>query len=239
MSGDEKKVALLGTTTALLWIFRADLPLGGMTLPGWSGLLPPPVTIQDSTVAMVMALLLFFIPANRQNGKFLMDWETAERLPWGVLILLGGGLALAEGVEKTGLASWLGSQLSSLGRLSPLGVIFFVTLLTAWVTEFASNTATTTLMMPILAATAPAMGMDPLLLMVPATFAASICNFMLPSATGPNAIVFTSGHVTVPQMVRAGIGLDLIGALFLTILVYLVGVFVFGISLDTSPPWAH
>ena len=239
MSGDEKKVALLGATTALLWIFRADLPLGGMTLPGWSGLLPPPVTIQDSTVAMVMALLLFFIPANRQNGKFLMDWETAERLPWGVLILLGGGLALAEGVEKTGLASWLGSQISSLGRLSPLGVIFFVTLLTAWVTEFASNTATTTLMMPILAATAPAMGMDPLLLMVPATFAASICNFMLPSATGPNAIVFTSGHVTVPQMVRAGIGLDLIGALFLTILVYLVGVFVFGISLDTSPPWAH
>jgi solute carrier family 13 (sodium-dependent dicarboxylate transporter), member 2/3/5 len=239
MSGDEKKVALLGATTALLWIFRADLPLGGMTLPGWSGLLPPPVTIQDSTVAMVMALLLFFIPANRQNGKFLMDWETAERLPWGVLILLGGGLALAEGVEKTGLASWLGSQLSSLGRLSPLGVIFFVTLLTAWVTEFASNTATTTLMMPILAATAPALSMDPLLLMVPATFAASICNFMLPSATGPNAIVFTSGHVTVPQMVRAGIGLDLIGALFLTILVYLVGVFVFGISLDTSPPWAY
>jgi len=239
MSGDEKKVALLGTTTALLWIFRADLPLGGMTLPGWSGLLPPPVTIQDSTVAMVMALLLFFIPANKQNGKFLMDWETAERLPWGVLILLGGGLALAEGVEKTGLASWLGSQLSSLGQLSPLGVIFFVTLLTAWVTEFASNTATTTLMMPILAATAPALSMDPLLLMVPATFAASICNFMLPSATGPNAIVFTSGHVTVPQMVRAGIGLDLIGALFLTILVYLVGVFVFGISLDTSPPWAH
>jgi solute carrier family 13 (sodium-dependent dicarboxylate transporter), member 2/3/5 len=239
MSGDEKKVALLGATTALLWIFRTDLPLGGVTVPGWSGLLPPPVTIQDSTVAMVMALLLFFIPANRQNGKFLMDWETAERLPWGVLILLGGGLALAEGVEKTGLASWLGSQLSSLGQLSPLGVIFFVTLLTAWVTEFASNTATTTLMMPILAATASALSMDPLLLMVPATFAASICNFMLPSATGPNAIVFTSGHVTVPQMVRAGIGLDLIGALFLTVLVYLVGAFVFGISLDTSPPWAH
>ena len=239
MSGDEKKVALLGATTALLWIFRADLPLGGVTVPGWSGLLPPPVMIQDSTVAMVMALLLFFIPANRQNGKFLMDWETAERLPWGVLILLGGGLALAEGVEKTGLASWLGSQLSSLGQLSPLGVIFFVTLLTAWVTEFASNTATTTLMMPILAATAPALSMDPLLLMVPATFAASICNFMLPSATGPNAIVFTSGHVTVPQMVRAGIGLDLIGALFLTVLVYLVGVFVFGISLDAPPPWAH
>jgi sodium-dependent dicarboxylate transporter 2/3/5 len=239
MSSEEKKVAVLAAATAVLWIFRAQLPLGSVTIPGWSQLLPPPVTVQDSTVAMVMALLLFFIPARGNSGKFLMDWETAERLPWGVLILLGGGLALAEGVEKTGLASWLGSRLSSLGQMSPLTVIFLVTLLTAWVTEFASNTATTTLMMPVLAATAPAMGMDPLLLMIPATFAASVCNFMLPSATGPNAIVFTSGHVTVPQMVRAGVGLDIIGALILTALVYLIGVFVFGISLDTLPPWAR
>jgi sodium-dependent dicarboxylate transporter 2/3/5 len=239
MSSEEKKVALLAATTALLWIFRAPLPLGSITVPGWSQLLPPPITVQDSTVAMVMALLLFFIPTQRKSGKFLMDWETAERLPWGVLILLGGGLALAEGVEKTGLASWLGSQLSSFGQLSPLTVIFLVTLLTAWVTEFASNTATTTLMMPVLAATAPAMSLDPLLLMIPATFAASVCNFMLPSATGPNAIVFTSGHVTVPQMVRAGIGLDIIGALILTILIYLVGIFVFGISLDTLPSWVR
>jgi len=184
-------------------------------------------------------LLLFFIPARQQNSKFLMDWQSAERLPWGVLILLGGGLALAEGVEKTGLANWLGSQLSLLGQLSPLTVIFLVTLLTAWVTEFASNTATTTLMMPILAATAQALHLDPLLLMIPSTFAASVCNFMLPSATGPNAIVFASGHVTVPQMVRAGIGLDIIGALILTILVYLVGIFVFGISLNTLPSWVH
>ena len=117
--------------------------------------------------------------------------------------------------------------------------IFLVTLLTAWVTEFASNTATTTLMLPVLAATAQAMHLDPLLLMVPATFAASVCNFMLPSATGPNAIVFASGHITVPQMVRAGIGLDLIGALVLTILIYLIGIPVFGVSLDGLPSWAR
>lgn len=239
MSAEEKKVLALATTTALLWIFREDLPLGGVTVPGWSRLLPPPVTIQDSTVAMVMALLLFLIPADRRAGTFLLDWETAERLPWGVLILLGGGLALAAGVEKTGLATWLGSRLTLVGHLSPLGGIFLVTLLTAWVTEFASNTATTTLMLPVLAATAQAMHLDPLLLMVPATFAASICNFMLPSATGPNAIVFASGHITVPQMVRAGIGLDLIGALMLTILVYLIGIPVFGVSLDGLPPWAR
>lgn len=239
MSAEEKKVSLLAATTAFLWIFREDLPLGSMTLPGWSHLLSPPVTVQDSTVAMLMALLLFFIPADRRAGTFLMDWQTAERLPWGVLILLGGGLALAAGVEKTGLAAWLGSRLSLMGHLSSLSVIFLVTLLTTWVTEFASNTATATLMMPVLAATAQAMRMDPLLLMIPATFAASICNFMLPSATGPNAIVFASGHVTVPQMVRAGIGLDLIATVLLTLLIYLIGTPVFGISLGSLPPWAR
>jgi sodium-dependent dicarboxylate transporter 2/3/5 len=238
MSAEEKKVSFLAATTALLWIFRENLPLGGITIPGWSQLLPPPVMIQDSTVAIFMALLLFFIPADRKAGTFLMDWETAERLPWGVLILLGGGLALAAGVEKTGLAAWLGSQLSLVGSLPSLSVILAVTLLTTWVTEFASNTATATLMMPILAATAQAMQMDPLLLMIPATFAASVCNFMLPSATGPNAIVFASGHVTVPQMVRAGIMLDVLGTLLLTILVYTIGLTIFGITLDGLPSWA-
>jgi len=238
MSPEEKKVLALAATTAMLWIFREDLPLGSITIPGWSRLLPPPVTVQDSTVAMSMASLLFLIPADRRAGTFLLDWETAERLPWGVLILLGGGLALAAGVEKTGLAAWLGSRLTVVGSLSPLSGIFLVTLLTAWVTEFASNTATATLMMPVLAATAQAMHLDPLLLMVPATFAATVCNFMLPSATRPNAIVFTTGHVTIPQMVRAGIGLDLIGAAILTILVYLLGIPVFGVSLDGPPLWA-
>lgn len=238
MSAQEKKVLAVATTTALLWIFRADLPLGGATIPGWQQLLPPAVAIQDSTVAMFMALLLFLIPADRQAGTFLMDWATAERLPWGVLLLLGGGLALAAGVEKSGLAAWLGSQLSSLSGLSALSGIFLVTLLTAWVTEFASNTATTTLMLPVLAATAKAMQTDPLLLMIPATFAASICNFMLPSATGPNAIVFSTGHVTIPQMVKAGIGLDLLGAVVLTLLIYFLGIPIFGIALDGVPLWA-
>ncbi|MGE0826915.1 MAG: DASS family sodium-coupled anion symporter [Candidatus Binatia bacterium] len=237
MSTAEKRVSVLAATTALLWIFRADLPLGDITLPGWSRLLPTSVKVLDSTVAIFMALLLFFIPTERKSDRFLMDWETAERLPWGVLILLGGGLALAAGVEETGLASWLGTHLSALGTLSPLAVIFSVTLLTAIITEFASNTATATLMMPVLAATAQAMHIDPLLLMIPATFSASVCNFMLPSATGPNAIVFTSGHVTIPQMVRAGIGLDILSTFILTALLYLVGLFVFGISPTHPPAW--
>lgn len=239
MSLQEKRVLLISATTALLWVFREDLPLGSLTVPGWTRLLPSPINIQDSTVAMLMALLLFFIPADRKAGTFLLDWSTAERLPWGVLILLGGGLALAAGVEKSGLASWLGSRLSLVGALSVFNGIFLVTLLTAWITEFASNTATVTLLLPVLAATAQAMQIDPLLLMVPATFAASVCNFMLPSATGPNAIVFATGHVTIPQMVKAGIGLDLIGAAVLAILIYLLGLPVFGVSLGSFPSWAH
>jgi sodium-dependent dicarboxylate transporter 2/3/5 len=239
MNAQEKKVLAVAATTAVLWIFREDLPLGGVTIPGWTRFLPSPINIQDSTVAMAMALLLFVIPAERKSGTFLLDWETAERLPWGVLILLGGGLALAAGVEKSGLAAWLGSQLSLVGNLSVLGGIFLVTLLTAWITEFASNTATVTLMLPVLAATAQAMRTDPLLLMVPATFAASVCNFMLPSATGPNAIVFATGHVTIPQMVKAGIGLDLIGAALLAVLIYLLGIPVFGVTLNGLPHWAH
>jgi sodium-dependent dicarboxylate transporter 2/3/5 len=238
MSPEEKKVLAVAATTALLWIFREDLPLGNLTIPGWIHLLPAPANVQDSTIAMLMALLLFLIPANRDMATFLLDWKTAERLPWSVLILLGGGLALAAGAEKSGLAVWLGSRLTLLADLSVFSGIFFVTLLTAWVTEFASNTATTTLMMPVLAATARAMNLDPLLLMIPTTFAASVCNFMLPSATGPNAIVFATGHVTIPQMVRAGIGLDVIGAVILTVLVYFLGIPVFGVSLDGLPGWA-
>ncbi|MCS6926303.1 MAG: DASS family sodium-coupled anion symporter [Candidatus Binatia bacterium] len=238
MTPAEKKVLAIAATTALLWITRVDIPLGGVTLPGWTRLLPPSVKIEDSTVAIGMALLLFLIPADRHSGTFLLDWDTAQRLPWGVLLLLGGGLALAAGVEKSGLAAWLGSRLTVVGELSPVSGILLVTLLTALITEFASNTATTTLMMPVLAATARAMQLDPLFLMVPATFAASICNFMLPSSTGPNAIIFASGHVTIPQMVRAGIGLDVLGAVVLTVLVYVLGIPVFGISLDGFPAWA-
>ncbi len=239
VSQEEKKVLLVSVVTAFLWIFREDLPLGGITIPGWSRFLPPPVTVQDSTVAMTMALLLFLIPAERKTGTFLMDWEAAERIPWGVLLLLGGGLALAAGVEKSGLAVWLGSRLTLIGQLSALSGIFMVTLLTTWVTEFASNTATVTLMLPVLSATAQAMHLDPLLLMIPATFAASVCNFMLPSATGPNAIVFASGHVTVPQMIKAGIGLDIIGSAVLTILIYLLGLPIFHITLNGLPPWVR
>ncbi|MGE0823991.1 MAG: DASS family sodium-coupled anion symporter [Candidatus Binatia bacterium] len=236
MSRPERRVLLLFAITALLWMFRTDLPLGPITIPGWVNLFPAPANIKDSTVAMFMATLLFVIPTGEGKGSCLLDRTIFERMPWGILVLLGGSLALAQGVGSSGLARWIGTQLDFLQNLSPLSAIVAVCSLLVGLTEFTSNTATTTLMMPVLAATATGMKIDPLLLMIPATFAASFA-FMLPTATAPNAIVFASRRVTLPQMFWIGLGLNIVGVLVLPILLYLIGVPVFGISVSEQPSW--
>ena len=228
---------LLSLTTALLWIFRKDIDFGALSLPGWASLFPHPHHIQDSTVAILAAILLFLVPSGQKKGEFLLTWDDTVKIPWGILVLLGGSLALAEGVGHSGLANWAGSQLSFLRDVSPFVAIFSVCALMVWLTEFTSNTATTTLVMPVLAATATGLEVDPLLLMIPATFAASFA-FMLPTATAPNAIIFASGHVTLPQMFGAGFGLNILSILILTGLLYVIGVPAFGIGLDSLPDWA-
>ena len=238
MSRAERRASALIVTVVLLWVSRGDLNLGTVVLPGWANLFPYPDQIQDSTTAIFGAVLLFLIPAGNESGVFLLDWKTAERIPWGVLVLLGGSLALAEGAGSSGLAWWVGSRLTLLGAVSPAVAICVVCLLMACLTEFTSNTATTTLMMPILAATAQGMGIDPLLLMVPGTLAASF-GFMLPAGTPPNAIVFASGYLTIPQMFWAGLGLDLIGVGVLTLFTYVIGVPALDISLIGMPGWAR
>ena len=236
MSQPERRVLVLFSITALLWMFRADLPLGPVTVPGWANLFPIPENIKDSTVAMFMATLLFVIPTGQGTGRCLLDRTVFERMPWGILVLLGGSLALAHGVGSSGLAQWIGTQLGFLQALSPFSAIFAVCSLIVGLTEFTSNTATTTLIMPVLAAAATGMKIDPLLLMIPATFAASFA-FMLPTATAPNAIVFASRRITLPQMFWVGIGLNIIGVLILPVLLYLIGVPVFGISFSGQPSW--
>lgn len=236
MSRPERRVLLLFSLTALLWMLREDLPLGPVTVPGWVHLFPVPANIKDSTVAMLMATLLFVIPTGRGDGRCLLDRSVFERMPWGILVLLGGSLALARGVGASGLAEWVGHQLGFLQDLPPFGAIFAVCALLVSLTEVTSNTATTTLMMPILAATATGMSIDPLLLMIPATFAASFA-FMLPTATAPNAIVFASRRISLPQMFWAGLGLNLLGVLILPVLLYLLGVPVFDIALSGQPNW--
>ena len=232
-------VLTVSVLTALAWIFRADIVVGELfTIPGWSNLFPNPGAINDATVAIFFASLLFVLPVDIQRGEFALDWEWAQKIPWGILILFGGGLAIARAFNETGMVEWLGSQLNVLANFPPIVIVLAIALLMTFVTEMTSNTATTTIMMPIVGGVAAtAIGVHPLLLMIPAAISAS-CAFMMPVATPPNAIVFGAGYVTIPQMARAGIVLNLIGVLLATAVTYFIAIPVFEISLTHPPPWA-
>lgn len=191
--------------TALAWMFRPLL----VEIPGL-GLL------SDTGIAIVAALLLFAIPVDLGDRTFLLDWETATRVPWGVLILFGGGLALAGAISANGIGELLASTLAGLEDLPPLVLIMLVVMLIIFLTELTSNTATTTALVPIFAAVAVGLGLDPVAVIVPAAIAAS-CAFMLPVATPPNAIVYGSGAISTPAMARAGIWLNIIGIFLITL----------------------
>ena len=226
LSREEKMIAGAFATTAFLWIFRNPLVLGSITLPGWSDLFSNPEMLHDSTVAMVMGILLMLIPArfrkeagvNNQRGYFLLDWKTVQtKVPWGILLLFGGGFALAAGFAKTGLTGWIGNQLAGLASFPLWMVVLLVCLGITFLTELTSNTATATMILPVIGAAAVAAEFHPLMLMLPATLSASFA-FMLPVATPPNAIVFGSGWVTIPAMTRAGLALNFLGAVLVTTL---------------------
>ncbi len=237
MTGPERRVLAVFSLTALLWMFRRNLDLGSVEILGWAALLPEPSLVGDSTVAIAMALLLFVLPAGDKDRSRLLDWQSAVKLPWGVILLLGGGFALAEAIRVSGLATWLGLVLAWVGQAPPLLSILVVATLISLVTEVTTNTAITTIMMPILAASAVAGGCDPLLLMVPCTLAASLC-FMMPSGTAPNAIVFSSGRLSVPYMARVGVGLNLIAVVMVTAITWFIAISALNISLDSQPGWA-
>ncbi|GMU93743.1 MAG: di- and tricarboxylate transporter [Candidatus Hydrogenedentota bacterium] len=233
----EKVVLAVSITTALAWIFRADLALGAVTIPGWSSLFPNGKYIEDGTVAIAFALLLFLIPVDLKRGRFALEWDWAVRIPWGILLLFGGGFAIAQGFDETGLVEWAGSYMRVLDGLPPIAVVFVVALTITFMSEFMSNTAQTALMLPILAAAATsALNLHPLLLMIPATFSASLA-FMMPAGTPPNAMVFGSGYVTIPQMAKAGFWLNVIGIVVLTIMTFLVINPVLNITPTEIPAW--
>ncbi len=209
MSAEERRVMGVFLGAAALWMFRADIDVGrAFTVPGWAGLLGVSGYADDGTTAVFAALLLFIIPA-KKRGR-LMDWETALKLPWGVLLLFGGGFALAAGFAESGLSETLGRKVESLSFLHPALLVVAVSLLVTFLTELTSNTATAQIFLPILAAAAVSLGQPPLLLMIPATLSAS-CAFMLPVATPPNTIVFGSGRVPITLMARIGLALNLVG----------------------------
>lgn len=208
----EARVMAVFALTALAWITRKE-PFGGWSswfdLPGAS----------DAAVAFVAVVVMFVIPDGR--GSRLLDWKTAERIPWGMLLLFAGGICIASAFEATGISTALGAVLSGLAELPLILVIAVICLTITFLTEMTSNTATTTLMMPILAAAALGAGLEPTVLMVPAAMSAS-CAFMLPVATAPNAIMFGSGRFTTRQMAREGFALNIMGTAVITAVLYLV-----------------
>jgi sodium-dependent dicarboxylate transporter 2/3/5 len=236
MGRGEKMILGVFMATALLWIFRSDINVGGAVLRGWASRLGVAGYVHDSTVAMAMGILCFILPVDRKRKIPLLDWEHAQNAPWGILILFGGGFAIARGFEASGLTHWVGTQLTVLQDVPVVVVIAAVVLTMTFLTEVTSNTASTTMMLPIMAATAQALHVNPLLLMLPATIAAS-CAFMLPIATPPNAIVFSSGRVSLAQMGRTGFVLNLITVVFVTAFVYLVVTRLMGISTGSPPTW--
>jgi len=227
MSTGERWTALIFCLTAFGWIFRKNLDF----------LFPDPTLITDATIAMAGALILFAIPINLKKNEFVMNWTWASKLPWGVLILFGGGLSMAAGFKATKLADWIGSQVGLLDTAPILVLVLAVATLIIFLTELTSNTATSAMVMPILSAIAIGLGQNPLLLIVPAAIAAS-CAFMLPVATPPNAIVFGSGYVTIPQMVKSGYGLNIFGIIITVAITFAIVIPLFGIELGVIPEWA-
>lgn len=222
----EKIVSVVFVMTAVLWISRPYLQ---SWLPGLS----------DTGIALFGATVLFAIPLDLKAGKFVMNWAWAQKLPWGVLILFGGGLSLAAAISRTGLAAWVGGILSAVSSWPLIVLIGLAVILIVFMTELASNTATAAAFLPILVSVAiVGLGENPLLFAIPATMAAS-CAFMLPAATPPNAIVYGSERLTIQQMAKGGFFLNLLFILLVTAAVYALVIPIMGIELGQLPAWAQ
>ena len=208
MSKGEKTVAVIFTMTALAWIFR---PLISGMLPGLS----------DTVIAIAAAISLFIIPVNSDERIYVMSWDKAREIPWGVLILFGGGLALASLIKSTGLADWVAEAMSVVGGMPVLLIVAFVVTVIIFLTELTSNTATAAGFLPLMGALGVSLGIEPVLLAVPAALAAS-CAFMMPVATPPNAIVFGSGKLQIRDMIKAGFALNIAGVVLVTLVGYVL-----------------
>ena len=205
ISVPEKRVSIIFIVLALTWIFRPVL----VKLPGLAAL-------DDSGIAMAAGISLFLFPSGDKDDPLLIRWKHIENLPWAILLLFGGGLTLAAAVSHTGLATWLGGSLHDVGLLPVALLVIIVSTLIIFLTELTSNIGTTATFLPVVGAIAIEAGYDPIVLLVPVTLAAS-CAFMLPVATPPNAIVFGSGMLTIPKMARAGLVLNLISIVLVSV----------------------
>ena len=235
---EERSIFIVFVSLAILWLTRKGIEIGSFRIPGWSEWLMSPNYINDGTVAIALALILYFIPSRTKKGKMIMDWETTSKLPWNIVLLFGGGFALASGFKESGLSMWFGEQLSGASALHPLLIIVIISFTVTFLTELTSNTATIEMLLPVLAGLAVSIEVNPLILMLPATLSASMA-FMLPVATPPNAIVFGSNRLRIMDMARAGFVLNLIGMVIITLVTYYWGTWIFDFDPSVLPEWAH
>ncbi len=221
ISKQEKIVLTVFVLTALGWITRSFL------------LQPFMPFIDDTIIAISAGIVLFLLPSGKENGRILI-WEDAVKIPWGIIILFGGGMALAKGFGETGLAVWIGEKLTDLENLPLILLVLVLVAAVNFLTEVTSNLATTAMLLPILAPMALAMNIHPYFLLVAATLAAS-CAFMLPVATPPNAVVFASGHLQIKDMVRAGVWMNIFSILIITLIIYFLLPIIWNITVDEIP----
>ena len=234
---EQKIIAVFFAMLAILWFTRADLELGSLTFRGWSSLFKNPKYLNDGIVAIAISIILFLIPSRSGKSKFIMDWKTAEKIPWEIILLFGGGFALASGFKESGLSQWFGDQLVWLKEVHPFVIVLSISLLITFLTELTSNVATVETFLPVLAGLAISIEFNPLLFMLPATISASLA-FMLPSATAPNAIIFGTKRLKVIDMSKTGIVLNFIGVMIVTLATYYLATLIFNISLSEFPEWA-
>ena len=214
-------VAAVFATTAFFWITRSFL---------FDKLLPE---LDDTIIAIGFAVVLFLIPSKNKSQQ-LMNWEDAVKLPWGIILLFGGGMAIANGFENSGLALWIGNQMTLLVGMTTLILVLLLIAAVNFLTEITSNLATTAMLLPVLAPMAITVDLHPFVLMVGAAVAAS-CAFMLPVATPPNAVVFGAGYLRIPDMVNKGFVMNIVSIIILTLFVYFLLPVLWGITIEGFP----
>lgn len=231
----EKVIAIIFALTSLLWIFRTDLDLGFTKITGWASYFSTPEFIDDGTVAVTMAFLLFLFPSKNEKQKQILNTSVFEQIPWGIILLFGGGFALATAFSKSGLSDFIGHQFNSFAHINNFVLIFVICFIINFLTELTSNTATTQMILPILASVSVAVGANPLLLMIAATISASMA-FMMPVGTPPNTIVFAGSRLKISDMAKTGFVLNILSVIIISFMVYYVGTLIF--KLNIFPDWA-
>jgi len=228
MSSNEKRAGIIFLIAIVLWITGSDIQIGeSFTISGWRSLLNLP-ELKDASVAIFAAILLFVVPSTKKVEKSILSWNDALKVPWGILLLFGGGLALAGGFQLSGLGEVVSSLFANTQVNSPVVAVFSVSFVLTFLTEITSNTAITNLILPIIAEASKALEIDPRLLMIPATLSAS-CAFMMPVASPTQAIVFGSGYVKIKDMVKGGLLFNFIGIIIVSVIFLVWGRFVLGI----------